>query len=100
MARGIAYTDGALRGTMPKSRRAGWAFVVSQGGEKFWGKFDVCSEEYTTVLRAELRALAEILRIACGPLTVYVDNSQVVDGVKMGKDWCVDAKRDGARSGP
>ena len=96
VASGEAYTDGALRGTLPKTRRAGWAFVVRQAGSQVWGKFGVCSESFTTVLRSELRALAEILRIASGPLTVHVDNSQVVDGVALGEEWCVNAKRDGA----
>ena len=96
VAYGVAYTDGALRGTIPKSRRAGWAFTVAQDDAKLWGKFGVCNEQYTSVLRAELRALAEVLRIACGPLTVHVDNAQVVDGVRHGKEWCLDAKREGA----
>ena len=64
--------------------------------QQLCGKFGVCCEQYTSVLRAELRALAEVLRIACGPLKIYVDNAQVVDGVRLGRAWCEDAKREGA----
>ena len=60
------------------------------------GKYGVCSEPYASVLRAELRALAEILRITCGPLDVYVDNAQVVEGVQLGREWGVGSSREGA----
>ena len=93
---GEAYTDGALKGTAPKARRAGWAYVVDDGAAPMWGKFGTCSEAYTTVLRAELRALLEILRVAIGPIVIHVDNKQVVDGVQKGKTWCCGPKRDGA----
>ena len=96
VASGEAYTDGALRGTIPKARRVGWAFVVRQGQAMVWGKYGVCSEPYASVLRAELRALAEILRITCGPLDVYVDNAQVVEGVQLGREWGVGSSREGA----
>ena len=95
-ARGCAFTDGALKGTVPKARRAGWAYIVLDDLAEPWGKFGICSEAYTTVLRAELRALAEILRVTVGPITVYVDNSQVVDGIQRGRKWCLHPKRDGA----
>ena len=38
IAAGTAYTDGALRGTVPRARRAGWAFAVDGGGP-LWGKW-------------------------------------------------------------
>ena len=94
--RGVAYTDGALRGTVPKARRGGWAFVVNDGDAPMWGKFGTCSEAYATVLRTELRALSEILRTTVGPVTIYVDNSQVVDGVANGRKWCCHPRRDGS----
>ena len=96
VARGCAFTDGALKGTVPKARRAGWAYIVLDDLAEPWGKFGTCPEAYTTVLRAELRALAEILRVTVGPITVFVDNSQVVDGVQKGRKWCLHPKRDGA----
>ena len=61
-----------------------------------WGKPGVCSEPCTSVLTAELRALAEILCVTCGPLTIHVDNAQVVDGDLLGREWCLDTKREGA----
>ena len=53
-ASGEAFADGALRGTVPRAGLLGWAFTVSNEGEPLWGKYGTCSEEYTTVLRAEL----------------------------------------------
>ena len=88
IASGTAYTDGALKGTVPKARRGGWAFVVDDGHASLWGTFGTCAEPCTSVLRAELRALAEILRVSAGHLTVNVDNSQVVDGILLGRQWC------------
>ena len=95
-ATGVAYTDGALRGTVPKARRGGWAFVVDNGAEPIWGKYGSCSDVYLTVLRTELRALVEVLRITTGPITIFVDNAQVVDGIPKGREWCCSHKRDGA----
>ena len=97
VAVGTAYIDGALRGVVPRARRAGWAYVVDQGdGKPFWGKRGTCSEDCPTVVRSELWALRELLRVACGPLAVYVDNLEVVNGVHNGREWCCHHKRDGA----
>ena len=95
-AAGEAYTDGALRGTVPKARRGGWAYVVRNGDEPIWGKFGICSDAYLTVLRTELHALVEILRVTVGPIKIFVDNQQVVDGVANGRAWCCSPNRDGA----
>ena len=57
------------------------------------------TEAYPTALRAELRALLEILRHSAGDLIVHVDNQQVVDGVRRGEKWCTAAVRDGADIG-
>ena len=96
VATGRAYTDGALRGTIPWANRAGWAFVVVDGSSPAWGKYGVCAEPYTSVLRAELRALLEVLRIAVGPIEIHVDNKMVVDGVDHGRAWCCDSRREAA----
>ena len=85
-----------MRGSVPKARRGGWAYVVVNGAEPIWGKFGNCPDTYLTVLRTELRALAEVLRVTTGPITIYVDNSQVVDGVANGRAWCCSPQRDGA----
>ena len=96
LACGHAYTDGAMRGVYSRAKRAGWAFVVSVDGVPRWGKYGGMSEAYPTALRAELRALLEILRHSAGDLIVHVDNQQVVDGVRRGEKWCTAAVRDGA----
>ena len=36
------------------------------------------------------------MRISDDPLIVHVDNAQVVEGVQLGRGWCVCAKREGA----
>ena len=39
LARGRAYTDGAMRGTYSRAKRAGWDFVVADEGNPMWGKY-------------------------------------------------------------
>ena len=43
-AHGQAYTDGALRESIPRGNRAKWAFVVDAGKCKLWGRYGVCAE--------------------------------------------------------
>ena len=61
-----------------------------------WGKYGAVAEHYPSVVRAELRALLEILRHTAGGLVIHVDNKEVVDGVQLGAAWCCAANRDGA----
>ena len=96
VASGVAYTDGSLNGSVPKARRAGWAYIVDDSESPPWGKYGTCHEQCPTVLRAELRALVEILRITVGPLDIFVDNAEVVEGVQRGRAWGCNPKRDGA----
>ena len=96
IARGQAYTDGALRGSFSRAKRAGWAFIVSDGQAQLWGKSGSLAEHYPSVVRSELRALLEILRHTVGGIVVHVDNQEVVDGVHLGRAWCCVAGRDGA----
>ena len=63
------------------------------------GKYGSMDEPYPCALRAELRALLEILRHTAGNLIVHVDNKEVVDGVAQGRQWCCEAKRAGPTSG-
>ena len=44
LAAGNAFTDGALRGTIPKSRREGWGHAVVRRGQRVLGKFGTCCE--------------------------------------------------------
>ena len=96
LAQGDVYTDGALRGLVPCTRRAGWAYLVVSGGEASGGRCGTMGEPYPTALRAELRAVNEALRSACPPPTIHTDNQQVVDGVRLGKSWPCAPERDGA----
>ena len=70
--------------------------MIDDGLGKHWGGYGVCAEPFTSVLRSELHAVLEVLRITVGPLTIHVDNKTVVDGVARGRRWCCDARREGA----
>ena len=54
----------------------------------------MCAEECTSVVRYELHALVEFLRITVGQIAKHVDNKSVVDGVAHGREWCCDARRE------
>ena len=96
LATGNVYTDGALRGLVPCTRRAGWAYIVINGDERTWGRYGTMGELFCTIFRAELKAVVEVLRCACPPLTIHTDNQQVVDGWLAGKIWSCASNRDGA----
>ena len=81
---------------MPRANRAGWASVVNDEVNELWGKHGVCAETYTSVVRSELHALVEVLRITAGPITVHVDSKIAVDGVAHGREWCCDTRREAA----
>ena len=92
----MAYTGGALKGSVLWARRAGWAFVVVDDDSPIWGARGTCREAYPTVLRSELKALLEILRVTLGPIVIFVDSANVVDGMAAGEKWCTHSNRDGA----
>ena len=96
LAAGHAYTDGAMRGAFSRAKRAGWAFVVREGTLPFWGKYGSIGDAYPSALRAELRALLEVLRHTAGGVTIHVDNQEVVDGISRGQGWCCASNREGA----
>ena len=95
---GVGFTDGAVRGgPHSRARRAGWsAVLVGSGGEVVHGFYGSCPDAFPTSLRAELWGLIKILELALPPLTVYVDNAGVVDGVRRGQAWCTAAARPAA----
>ena len=95
---GKAFTDGAMRGRAPQAaRRAGWACIlVDDTGAVIAGLYGPCPDPFPTSLRAELRAVIEILRLALPPLVIWVDNKCVVDGWARGKAWCCASTRPAA----
>ncbi len=67
------------------------------GRISFYGaSYGSISDINPSVVRAELKAVLEALRIAVPPLRLHIDNGEVVQGWINGKTWCVDPSRDGA----
>jgi ribonuclease HI len=95
---GQGFTDGAMRGRAPKcSRRAGWAAIlVDVNGLIIAGLYGTCGDRFPTAFRAELRAVVQMLRHALPPLTIWTDNSGVVDGWTNGREWCCSSARSAA----
>ena len=95
---GSVFTDGALSGGARKgTERAGWAVVVvGDCGLVIGGLYGTCPDHFPTSLRAELWALLQALRHARPPLTIWVDNAGVVDGLAKGRTWCCHSSRPAA----
>ena len=95
VATGNAFTDGAMRCNAPKSaRRAGWAWViVDDAGDVIFGLHGPCPDAFPTAFRAELRAVCELLMMVVPPITVWIDNQELLDGHAKGKEWCCSSAR-------
>ncbi len=95
---GDVYTDGALSGRWRQIARGGWGVVVlcPDRDAVEWGMHGTCTEDYPSVVRAELRAVLQALRLALPPLCLHIDNAEVVEGLHRGREWCVAPSRDGA----
>ncbi len=97
VATGDVYTDGAMKGKWRRVMRGGWGVVVLMDGamKVAWRMHGSCSEVYPSVLRAELAAVLNVLRIALPPVVIHVDNAEVVRGFAEGPAWCCAVGRDG-----
>ena len=95
---GNIYTDGALRGLHPEARRAGWAFaMIDEGSLRLkMAKYGVCSDRWMTVLRAELKAIDEAIRVAVAPVVIHTDSAVAVAAFRKGRDYCCNSRSDGA----
>ena len=92
-ATGDAYTDGSSTGSYWLARRGGWAVVsLDTAGRWRWTRYGTLGGPNVSSHRAELRALAEALRLAVPPLRVHTDNQDVVDGVACGRAWCTSSR--------
>ncbi len=100
VATGSVYTDGALTslfGLFGIARRAGWGVVsLCERGRVVWSKHGTLPERFPTVVRAELQAVLEALRLAVPPLTIHTDSQEVVDGFVRGEGWSTAPARSGA----
>ncbi len=97
LATGTVFTDGAYQGWFWKGARAAWAAVAAtEDGVVLWRLQGVIGEPHPSILRAELMALREVLRMAAPPLTVYIDNKAVVDGFSRGRAHCTASTTDAA----
>ncbi len=97
VATGDIYTDGAVRGKWRRIMRGGWGIVALAEGENkvLWRMHGTCHELYPSILRAELSAVLNVLRVALPPLVIHVDNAEVVRGFAQGHGWCTAPGRDG-----
>ena len=91
----VGFTDGAMRGRAPKrARRAGWsAVLVDENAKVIAGLYGTCSDYIPSAYRAELHGLLNMLRLAMPPLTIWVDNQNVVTGWLRGREWCCASSR-------
>ena len=87
---GNGFSDGSvLHPQIIAARRAGWAAVlVDDEGHLIAGLYGTCPDRYPTSLRAELYGVMHMLRLAVAPLTIWVDNQNVVSGFVNGRQWC------------
>ena len=77
-----------------RARRAGWAAVIVDGAAKIANGIVVtCGDSYPTSLCAELHGVVNMLRWAIAPLTIWVDNQNVVDGFVKCEVWRCSASR-------
>ena len=60
------------------------------------GIYGSCPDAYASSLRAELWGVLGILRYALPPLSIGVDNAEVVDSWRAGRSYCGNPKREGA----
>ena len=95
---GNAFTDGAMRGRAPvAARRAGCAWViVDDAGDVIFSLHGPCPDPFPTAFRAELRAVCELLVMVTPPITIWIDNKEVLDGIAKGREWCCSSARQAA----
>ena len=97
LATGDVYTDGALTGLFRAIKRAVWAVAVLREDMSVdWAVYGICGELDPSILRAELRAVLEALRMGLPPLTIHTDNAEVVEGFLIGEEMACQAHREGA----
>ena len=74
---GHAFTGRAMRGRAPRAeRRAGWACVLVDAEAKVVaGLYGPCPDPFPSSLRAELRAIIQLLPLASPPLVIWVDKA-------------------------
>ena len=84
-----------MRCNAPKvARRAGWAWVVvDDSGDVIFGLYGPCADPFPTAFKAELRAVCELLVVVVPPITIWIDNKEVLDGIAKGKQWCCASAR-------
>ncbi len=96
VATGKIYTDGSVRGRLRRLMRGGWGIAaLSEEGKLLWTLRGTCGEWFPSTVRSELRAVLEALRRAVPPLTLHIDNLEVVHGFERGRAWCMTPNRDG-----
>jgi hypothetical protein len=95
---GDTFTDGSMKSKFRRGGQCGWAGVSWTAGAATasmarWGPMPSQLPVQKRILRAELWALLEVLRVCCPPLTIHCDNATVVSGIERGRGWCCSARR-------
>ena len=89
LADGVIYTDGSAQGRHRLATRAGYGAVCYHiDGTPRWVMRGICGEPHASIVRAELQAVLQVIRVATDPVTIMVDNAFVVQGFREGKEWC------------
>ncbi|CAK0875146.1 unnamed protein product [Prorocentrum cordatum] len=80
LATGNIYTDGSLQfGDFAPLRRAGWGFIrIDDDLELEYGR------NGHSILRAELYAMLQAIKVAAPPLRIFTDGQNVLDGLAKG----------------
>ncbi|CAK0909131.1 unnamed protein product, partial [Prorocentrum cordatum] len=90
LATGDIYVDGSLQfGDYAPLRRGGWSFTKLKDNDEYDMDY-VCygplpgAQWVQSILRAELYALLQALRVGTPPMRIFTDCQNVVDGVMAG----------------
>ncbi|CAK0796433.1 unnamed protein product [Prorocentrum cordatum] len=93
LATGDIYVDGSLQfGDYAPLRRGGWSFTKLKDNDEYDMDY-VCygplpgAQWVQGIMRAELYALLQALRVGTPPMRIFTDCQNVVDGAKAGPAW-------------
>ena len=86
-------TDGSLMHKHSAGGKCGWAVVGNQNGQQMvaWGTMPASLPVQKRILRAELWAILQALRVCSPPIQIHTDCAAVIQGIKKGSKRCGNA---------